>query len=341
MTSSPPGAADGESTFAHRPVYRPPARGRVLPLLLALATCMTTLVSGAMMTSEGFLAANGFLADPLGSGIALLERGPAGWLRVVLDVLRLGGPYALALMAFFGAHEMGHFLACRHYGVWATWPHFLPGPPLIGTFGAVIRIRSPIPTRRALFDIGIAGPLAGFVVALPVLAVGILRSDLVPREPLPPGAETIVFGDSLLTRGLVAWLRPAVGDGYELVADPVFVAGWIGMLATVMNLIPAGQFDGGHILYAVKSRYHRAVSLLSAGALWALVLGYGFVAREFSAWTVWAVVVTLFGRRHPPLPSAGPPLDRRRLVLLGVAVAILVLGFLPHPIAIVSGPPVA
>jgi membrane-associated protease RseP (regulator of RpoE activity) len=200
-------------------------------------------------------------------------------------------------------------------------------------------MRGPIPHRRALFDVGVAGPLAGFCVAVPVLALGVLRSELVAVEPLPPGAQSLMFGDSLLTRGLALWLQPEVAGPYELIADPVFVAGWVGMLATVMNLLPAGQFDGGHLTYAVFPRYHRAISILAAVSMWGLVLYYGVVVGEFSAWTVWAIVLTLFGRRHPPVPDDGVPLGRGRIALLVAAAVILIIGFLPHPISVVTGSP--
>jgi membrane-associated protease RseP (regulator of RpoE activity) len=304
-------------------------------------TFLTTLLSGFLLTAEGLIATNALFEHPGPTLESIVFGGPAAWIDTAWTFLRLGGPYALSLMAFFAAHEMGHFLACRHYGVWATWPHFLPGPPLIGTFGAVIRMRGPIPHRRALFDIGVAGPLAGFCVALPVLALGVMRSELVAAEPLPPGTQSLVFGDSLLTRGLALLLRPETSSGFELIADPVFVAGWVGMLATVMNLLPAGQFDGGHIVFAVLPRQHRAISVLVAAGLWGLVLYYAVVPGEFSAWTVWAVVVTLFGRKHPPVPDDGLPLGRKRAWMLATAVLILVIGFLPHPVAIVTGPPAA
>jgi membrane-associated protease RseP (regulator of RpoE activity) len=337
----PPGSEVRPGSLPSQPwtPLRPPRRRRWLPALLVTLTFGTTLLSGFLLTSEGLLAADAFLTHPRESLRGLWLGGPLAWLDVIGDLLWHGGPYALSLMGFFAAHEMGHFVACQRHGVWATWPHFLPGPPLIGTFGAVIRIRGPIPNRRALFDIGVAGPLAGFCVALPVLALGVLRSELVPVEPLPPGAQTLVFGDSLLTRGLALWLQPGVAGPFELIADPVFVAGWVGMLATVMNLLPAGQFDGGHLMFAVAPRYHRAISILAAVSLWALVLYYGLVVGEFSAWTVWAVVLTVFGRRHPPVPDDGIPLGRRRTALLVAAVVILVVGFLPHPIAVVTGAP--
>jgi membrane-associated protease RseP (regulator of RpoE activity) len=321
------------------PWGRPPRPRRTLPAILVVVTFCTTLLSGYLLTSEGMMAANAFLTRPLESLRGLWMEGPLAWLDVAGDLVWYGGPYAASLMGFFAAHEMGHFLACRYYGIWATWPHFLPGPPLIGTFGAVIRMRGPIPHRRALFDVGVAGPLAGFCVAVPVLALGVLRSELVTVEPLPPGAQSLMFGDSLLTRGLALWLRPEVAGRYELIADPVFVAGWVGMLATVMNLLPAGQFDGGHLTYAVFPRYHRAVSILAAVSMWGLVLYYGVVIGEFSAWTVWAIVLTLFGRRHPPVPDDGVPLGRTRIALLVAAAVILVIGFLPHPISVVTGSP--
>jgi len=270
------------------------------------------------MSRPGVLALERMLTGPLAEG-------PARFLELLLA----GLPYALALMGFFLAHEGGHWLACRLYGVDSSPPWFLPAPTLIGTFGAVIRIRGPIPHRRALFDIGIAGPLAGFAVAVPVLAAGILRSPVIPATPPTPG--TILFGDSLLTRALVAWLRPEALHG-DLAADPLFVAGWVGLLATAMNLVPAGQFDGGHVLYALFPRAHRMVSLGTASFLTSLVAFRWLLHGRVSAWIVWAAVVWLLGRNHPPVPWWPARLGAARAVLACVALAILVLCFMPDPV---------
>jgi membrane-associated protease RseP (regulator of RpoE activity) len=307
----------GDEILLAEPTRRHPRRRPWLPALLGLLTIFMTLVTGAV------------LAEGEAAYVALLTFEPLLW----FEVLRRGLPYALCLMGFFFVHEMGHFLACRYYRVDCTFPFFIPGPPapFFGTFGAVIRIRSPIPHRRALFDIGVAGPLAGFVVAAGVLAVGVWRSTPMPPTPLPQGV--LVYGESLLTHGLRWIVRPdAVGQ--ELLVDPIFIAGWIGMLATVMNLFPAGQLDGGHIAYALTPRWHRAISISAGLFLVGLIAARFAVAWEVSAWTLWAVIILVLGRRHPPLPQPGRPLGRGRVVLAVLAAVIFLLCFTPRPIGI-------
>ncbi len=289
-----------------------------IPALLAGITFLTCAVAGGLLSREGVVALERLVTGPL-------VEGPARFLELV----GAGLPYAVALMGFFLAHEGGHWLACRAWGVDSSPPWFLPAPTLIGTFGAVIRIRGPIPHRRALFDIGIAGPLAGFAVALPVLALGILRSEVVPATPPTPG--TILFGDSLLTRWLVAWLRPEALRG-DLLADPLYIAGWVGLLATAMNLVPAGQFDGGHVLYALFPRAHRTVSLATATFLSSLVAFRWILHGRVSAWIVWAGVTWVLGRNHPPVPWWPVRLGRGRVLLAWLALAILVLCFMPDPV---------
>ena len=301
----------------------PPPRRRFarLPWILAALTFVTTTFAGAGFTERGGRALE-----------ALLTLDPLRFAGALPSVAAAGLPFSIAVMAFFFAHEMGHYVACRRYGVEATLPFFIPTPPPFpfGTMGAVIRIKSPIPSRRALFDIGAAGPLAGFAVALPLMALGILLSPLAAPGPAPSGAW--VFGDSLLVYLLEGLLRPdAAATG--LVAHPVFLAAWLGLLATAMNLIPAGQLDGGHVAYAVAPRWRRAIAHSSAAFLVALVAGRGLLHHEFSGWAIWAAIVLLFGRNHPYVPEDGLPLGRTRLILAAACLAILVLCFAPAPIA--------
>jgi membrane-associated protease RseP (regulator of RpoE activity) len=163
--------------------------------------------------------------------------------------LAQGGSFAAALLAILTAHEFGHYIACRRYGVEATLPFFVPAPPLFlaGTFGAFIKIKSPIPTRRALFDIGVAGPLAGFVVALPIALIGILTAHPPTLQSIPEAGQTIIFGDPLLLR----LMGRAVGSDLNIELNPFYFAAWIGLLVTSLNLMPVGQLDGGHATYAL------------------------------------------------------------------------------------------
>ncbi len=308
--ATPPGAIRTERTRRRR---------AWLPYALFAATIVTTMLAGG-----GFAGVH-----PLGPVVALLEGGLGPFLVGLVALAWAGAPYAFAVMLFFFAHEMGHYLACRRYGVDSTLPFFIPAPPPFpfGTLGAVIRIRSAIPSRKALFDIGVAGPLAGFVVAIPLLVIGVLDARVAP--PVPHGAEA-VFGDSLLTWGLIRLLRPEA-HGTDLIVGPVFMAGWLGLLATAMNLIPAGQLDGGHLAYAIAPRWHRAIGLCAGGFLFGIVVVDAF-RHEFSAWSLWMIVVFVFGRFHPPVPFWDAELGGRRLALALAALAILVLCFMPVPL---------
>lgn len=298
---------------------KPPRRW--LPWVLFSATFVTTLIAGGNLSANGAQA----LEYAFSGGTAALFQG-------VVFFLWAGLPYSLALMGFFLAHEMGHYLACRYYRIEATLPFFIPTPPplLIGTLGAVIRIKGPIPHRRALFDMGIAGPLAGFVVAFPVLMIGVLGAQASPPGPVSPGG--LIMGDSLLTKLLFHFLRPDL-RGVDPMVGPVFVAGWIGLLATTMNLIPSGQLDGGHIFYALFPKHHRRAGLMAAGFLFGIIGMRAIWFHEISTWILWAVVVFLFSRHHPPVPGFHEPLGTRRIVLAVLAAVILLLCFMPHPLS--------
>jgi len=306
-----------------------------LALLLFLLTVLSTLGAGYLLTAEGVEAVSS-LAEPLSAIRVFFSGGLLAIAGRLFGVFSGGWPYSLSILAFFFAHEMGHYLACRYYKVSSTLPLFIPAPPGLvpfGTFGALMRIRQRIPHRRALFDIGVAGPLAGFVVAVPILAIGIMRSEvLVAAEPVA-GQGYIGIGSSALTRFLEYLLLSDQPPGTDLVADPVYLAGWLGLLATTMNLIPAGQLDGGHVTFALFQRWHGQISIFSGVFLAALVVAYG-ISGQVSAWTLWCVLVLFFFRRHPPVLDDGQPLGRGRMVVAGLAALILLLCFMPHPISV-------
>lgn len=232
-----------------------------------------------------------------------------------------GIPFAVTLMGILLAHELGHFFACRHYRISATYPYFIPAPTLIGTLGAFIRIRSPIFNRRALFDMALAGPLVGFLIAVPALALAILFSKVVPASD---ASSSFVFGQPLVERLLELLLRPGVSHAH-LLLHPLGRAAWVGLFATALNLLPAGQLDGGHILYAVASERHRRTSFAVAILLVPLAIKF------WAGWMVWAVLLVAIGFRHPPLIDRWEPLDRTRRILAGVALAMFVLCFMPAP----------
>lgn len=236
--------------------------------------------------------------------------------------------YSVSILAILGAHEFGHYYACRLYGVDASLPYFLPAPlPLTGTLGAFIRIRQPIPGKRELFDIGIAGPIAGFIVAIPVLLVGLSLSRL---TQLPADTQGFVeLGEPLLFKG-VAWLLwGSPPEGYSINMHPMAFAAWFGLLATALNLFPIGQLDGGHIAYAVLGRKSTLVTLATVAGLIALT----FVSSSWLVWTVLTVVMLVaFGPRHPRTIDEDIPLDRTRLWLAAAALVMFIICFTPAPI---------
>ena len=249
-----------------------------------------------------------------------------------------GAWYSLTILAILGTHEMGHYFACRYYGIDASPPYFLPAPALTGTFGAFIRIRQRIPTKPMLFDIGAAGPIAGFVVAVPALFAGLALSHVVPARPLEAGETVIELGEPLLFQA-AAWV--VWGDalpGHALNLHPMGFAAWFGLLATALNLFPIGQLDGGHITYAALGGRSTAVTL---GGI-AMLVGLSVFSLSWIPWTVLLLATLLvFGPRHPRTLDDAVPLDRpRRLVALGTAV-IFALCFTPAPVAIVTGEPPA
>jgi membrane-associated protease RseP (regulator of RpoE activity) len=237
--------------------------------------------------------------------------------------------YSLSILAILGCHELGHYYACRYYRVDSSRPYFLPLPiPLTGTLGAFIRIRTPIPGKRALFDIGIAGPIAGFLVAVPVLLIGMHLSTVV-KLPTSFRGEVFELGEPLLFRA-AEWLTfGSIPDGYSVNMHPMAFAAWFGMLATALNLFPIGQLDGGHISYAVLGRRSTAVTMVMVPCL----IGLSFVSSSWVVWTVLTVgMLLVFGPRHPRVIDEEVPLDRSRMWLAAFALLMFVLCFTPAPI---------
>ena len=237
--------------------------------------------------------------------------------------------YSLSILAILGSHEFGHYYACRYYRVDASIPYFLPAPlPLTGTLGAFIRIRQPIPGKRELFDIGIAGPIAGFLVAVPVLFLGMSLSKV---TQLPPDTRGFVeLGEPLLFKA-VSWLFWGTPpEGYSINMHPMAFAAWFGLLATSLNLFPIGQLDGGHISYAVLGRKSTLVTLATVCCL----VGLTFLSSSWIVWTILTVVMLIvFGPRHPRTIDEEIPLDRTRLWLAAFAVVMFILCFTPTPIS--------
>jgi membrane-associated protease RseP (regulator of RpoE activity) len=235
--------------------------------------------------------------------------------------------YSTTILLILGAHELGHYLACRYYQVDASLPFFIPMPlVLTGTLGAFIRIREPIRTKRMLFDIGIAGPLAGFAFAVPALFAGIALSPVVR---VPEDLAGFHLGEPLLFRAATWVTWGSIADGYSVNLHPMAFAAWFGLLATALNLFPIGQLDGGHISYAVLGRRSTVVTLGAIGA----AIGLTFFSMSWVVWTFLLIAMTLaMGPRHPRTIDEDIPLDRTRTWMAVLALLVFVLCFTPNPI---------
>jgi len=296
--SSPPGEK------GNNPSSRP--RGYLLNLALLLLTFASTLFAGTGLAG----------IDPF------QEPG---------RIFSAGAPFAITLMLILLTHELGHYLFSRYHRVDASLPYFLPAPSMIGTFGAIIRMRSPIRDRRALVDIGTAGPLAGFVVSIAAVIIGFQFSQAVPVE----SAEGVALGNSLLFAGLEKIFMGDLPGGQEILIHPIGFAGWIGLFVTTLNLIPYGQLDGGHIIYALLGRrMHRMIGMILLPVLF--VMGILGMMKIFGSglWLVWAIFLGFIGPHHPPVEEARVELSAGRRILGWATMFIFLLTFIPNPFQI-------
>ena len=300
-------------------VARPPRRRPTwVYVFFFLLTILTTTVMGARM--EFNFRHN---LAPFALSDETLSVFPIVWALQNPAHLLLGIPFSATLMFILFSHEMGHYLYCRYYGVDATLPFFVPFPSWSGTMGAFIRIRSPIRSRSALFDIGIAGPIAGFVPACGALAAGLSLSKAVPGSlvvPAPDVGFPLIF--DIINR-LLHGSRAVPVD--HLYLHPVAIAAWVGMFATALNLLPGGQLDGGHIVFSVAPRWHQTISTVTILILIPLSL------YRWIGWLLWAVVLRITGMRHPIVPEY-PEITRGRRWMAVLALIMLLLTFTPTPI---------
>jgi len=276
-------------------VVRPRPVNPLINILLFLITVGTTMWAGSI------------LAEPPTSVVGLLNP---------LRLLK-GLPFALALLSILGIHELGHYYIARRHGVDVTPPYFIPVPFGLGTFGAFIRLRSPVENRKALFDVGVAGPVAGFVVAVPLMMLGLALSEVGPYRGT-------AMGSSLLVRWLADVVRPH-GPAEAIYLHPIAIAAYIGLWVTAMNLLPVSQLDGGHVAYSVLGQVFRYV----AWGTMLLMLSLGLTVWE--GWLIWAAFVAFMGPEHPPPLNDITPLDNKRLVWAAVAALIFVVTFVPRP----------
>jgi len=247
------------------------------------------------------------------------------------ETILLGLPFAITLMSILLFHEMGHYLFARHHGVQASLPYFLPGPPFfVGTFGAFIRMKSVPSNRRALFDVGAAGPWAGALLAIPAVMIGLALSEVRPLNPFTEGG--IILGDSFLFSALTHLILGVSADEVTIILHPIALAGWFGLFVTFLNLLPVGQLDGGHVAYALFGRPHRWISRFSVAGI--LLLGF----QGWEGWFFWVVLLALLGLDHPPTLDLTSPLDPRRRLYAWGTIALFALTFIPVPISMVEQP---
>ncbi|HEY3067843.1 MAG TPA: site-2 protease family protein [Methylomirabilota bacterium] len=289
------------------PRLRAAERPRVaVNVILFLLTCLSTLVAGAISFASPTF-------EPFGT-------------RSLVGQLLTGAPFAATLLAILGVHEFGHYFTARYYKASVTLPYFIPAPPLVifGTFGAIIRMRSQARDRNSLFDIAAAGPIAGLLVTIPAIVVGLQWSVV---APLPP-TGAFHLGESLLMRFFVYLAFGTLPPGTDVFLHPIAVAGWAGLLVTALNLFPVGQLDGGRIAYALFGRRHRTVGMAAFACLLTLA-----VVTWSPNWLVWAALLFfLVGFHHSPPLDDITPLTRGRRLLGFVCLALLVVLLPPVPL---------
>ena len=305
-------------TAPPEPAARALDRPRIptLNLVLLLLTFLTTTTAGAYMNGEDVSFLHPLLA---------------------IVALRSGLSFSIPLMMILFAHEMGHYLTSRYHNVDASLPYFIPAPPsifIIGTFGAFIRMRQPARTRRVMFDIGAAGPWAGVLLAIPAVIIGLYLSDVTPLDKSAGGLE---LGNSLLFLGLSHLVLGVDPSTVNVNLSPIAFAGWLGLFVTTLNLLPVGQLDGGHVIYALFPRRHRTISVLFVVScvlmvLVPLALGYNL----WWGWLLWAVLVLALGLGHPSTIDRDTPLNPRRAIAAWATVALFIVTFSPVPLAFVQ-----
>src|SRR5215831_4372675 len=332
--------AAGPTQAPVTPAARPSARQWLLHSALFVLTLCTTTICGIWMTGD--LEGAG-LNEPIGAAGGSWLAMPVAYVLTVLRLVRFaflhpvvlgdGLLFSVSLLAILVAHESGHYLFCRYYGVDATLPFFIPQPPLLipGTFGAFIRMKSPVPSRRALFDIGLAGPLAGFAVIVPVAFAAVLtlhHAPLVAGQGAPPGG-VITFNDPLLFRLIARWFRKDL-DNSE--ANSFYLAAWVGALVTSLNLMPVGQLDGGHGTFAVFGKTAHAWIARSVFAGMIVLSLLGWLWHGSPAWFLFIVLLAFMLRVGHPQPQQMEPLGPARIIIGIVTLIVFALCFLPFPI---------
>jgi len=306
-------------------------RGPWQHLVLFAATMLSTMAAGALMAG----------VDPLGTQLFRLGETTIPYpTRLNLSALVLGAPFALPFLGVLLVHEMGHYVAARIHRVRATLPYFIPFPPyfsIIGTVGAFIRLKGPTVRRAILFDVGAAGPLASFAVSLPLLAIGLVLSRVAPGRATLEAPFVIQFagqplwlGDGVIVHLLATWFAPGVLGDTPILLHPLALAGWLGLFVTALNLLPLGQLDGGHILYALLPKHQGRAARIFLLALFPL----GFLWWGWWAWVLLIVALHRGRVDHPSVVQPEASVGRARRTLGWLLLAIFVLTFVPVPLNI-------
>jgi membrane-associated protease RseP (regulator of RpoE activity) len=310
------------SPYVLAPEKGPASPAGIPPLntALFLLTLLTTTMAGAYMAGADLT-----LLHPLASLVGLAS----------------GLSFSIPLMLILLCHEMGHYVTARRNRVDATLPYFIPAPfPsffIIGTFGAFIKMKSLPPSRRVMFDIGAAGPWAGVLVAIPTVIIGLMLSTVTPLNRSMGGLE---LGNSLLFLGLARVVLHVNPNAVNVNMSPVAFAGWLGLFVTTLNLLPVGQLDGGHVVYALFGRRHRTISrLFVLGCVLMVVVPYIFGMEFWWGWLLWAAILLFLGLGHPVTTDADTPLDPGRRIAAWATVALFVLTFCPVPATFNAGQP--
>lgn len=239
------------------------------------------------------------------------------------QIISLSIIYAVVLIGILLSHELGHFLTCQHYKIEATLPYFIPAPTLIGTLGAFIKIKSPITRKKQLFDIGVAGPLTGFILSVPALVYGLSLSKVVPAIPKE---GSLIFGEPLLLKIIGSIIFKNAPPNFDIILHPVAFAGWVGIFVTALNLFPVGQLDGGHISYALLGPKSRNLAKIFLGVF--IFMGFFF----WIGWFIWAFLILILGLRHPRVFDEDTPLSPPRKFIGFLVLIIFILSFIPDPI---------
>jgi membrane-associated protease RseP (regulator of RpoE activity) len=268
-------------------------------ILLFIATCFTTLFAGALL-----------------NGVIPWEQP---------EKIYLGLPFSFTLLFILMTHELSHYFTSRRHNVTASLPYFIPAPSIIGTFGAIIKMKPPIPDRRSLIDIGASGPIGGFIIAVIATIIGLSWSEIKPSGEIQGG---IAFGSSILFSLISKIVLNVDPEKFDVILHPVAFAGWIGLLVTSLNLLPIGQLDGGHIVYALFGEKHGLISKITIPVL--LVMGIVF----WRGWIIWAVLMMIIGYRHPPVVYPDIQLDKKRIYMGWASLVIFILTFTPTPVQV-------